>query len=68
MLGQRYVVLKTCFADCIFNFCKEVQFAGVGFSDEESVNRETFGFEGCDDLDKIELSFPAGNAPGEGDD
>lgn len=65
--GEGEVVFKTCFADGIFDFCQEVQFAGVGFADEDAVDGEAFGFEGCDDLDKIELSFPAGDATGEGD-
>ena len=65
--GEGEVVFEACFADGIVNFGQEVQFAGVGFADEEAVDGEAFGFEGGDDLDEIELSFPAGDAPGEGD-
>lgn len=42
--GEGEVIFKVCFADGIFNFGEEVQFAGVGFADEEPVNREAFGF------------------------
>ena len=67
MIGQRYVVFKSSFADGIFNFCQEGHFSRMSFADKEAVNWQTFGFEGCDDLGKIELPFPTGDAPGQSD-
>ena len=65
--GEGEVVFEPGGADGVFDFGEEVHFAGMCFADEEAVDGEAFGFEGGDNLNKVELSFPAGDASGEGE-